>query len=91
MAGRGASERASGGSIPVCEYSLSGSLWLSQLVSAPRHPASPFAPLLWRLAPSIPGVGALRLVVFLHHALSVGRPHGFGLLSLLCGGVIGDF
>lgn len=67
-------------------FSLSGLLWLSQLIFAPRHPASPSALLLWCLAPSIPGGGGaaprLFLVLF-HHTLSICSPQGLRLLSLL--------
>lgn len=71
--------------IPVW-FSLSGLLWLSQLVFAPRHPASPSAPLRWCLAPSVPGGGGAALcllLVLFHHTLPICSPHGLCLLSLL--------
>lgn len=67
--------------------SPSGHLWPSQLISGPGHPAPPFAaPVLRRLAAGIPGGRALLLILRLHHALAVGSPHGFCLLSLLSEG-----
>lgn len=67
-------------------FSLSGLFWLSQLVFAPRHPASPSAPLLRCLAPSVPGSGGAALcllLVLFHHTLPICSPHGLCLLSLL--------
>lgn len=67
--------------------SPSGHLWPSQLISGPGHPAPPFAaPVLRCLAAGIPGDRALLLILRLHHALAVGSPHGFCLLSLLSEG-----
>lgn len=60
--------------------------WCSQLISGPGHPAPPFAPVLRRLAPGIPGGCALLLILPPHHTLAVSRPHGFCLLSLLSEG-----
>lgn len=58
--------------------------WCSQLISGRGHPAPPFAPILpRRLAPGIPGSGTLLFILPPHHALAVGSPHGFCLLSLL--------
>lgn len=64
-------------------FSLSGLFWISQLISARRHPASPLCPLLLRLAPGIPWGGALCLLICFHHTLPLCSPHGLCLLSLL--------
>lgn len=64
-------------------FSLSGLFWLSQLISARRHPASPLCLLLLRLAPGIPWGGALCLLICFHHTLPICSPHGLCLLSLL--------
>lgn len=65
--------------------SLLDLLWLSQLIFAPRHCASPSPPLLRCLAPSVlaGGGAAIRLLLVFHHTLSICSPHGLCLLSLL--------